>query len=163
VVVLSEEIGESLIIGSITFARFDSGGPGSITPYNFEVCLGLTDLDTLGTFFNDNYIPGSKFVVMERDSILISALPDQDILLELDTPYSYSQGHNLLIEIRWNGCSKQGDLIYSWNWPTAARRSMVGTYSSPAGTVYKYSVPWLFLAAPAVLQSTTWGGIKALF
>ena len=82
-VVLSEEIGESLIIGSMTFARYDSGGPGSITPYDFEICLGLTDLDTLGTFFDDNYIPGTRIVALERDSILISALPDQDILQEL--------------------------------------------------------------------------------
>ncbi len=142
---------------------FDSGGPGSTTYYDFEIHMGLTDQDTLGPIFDDNYIPGTKTVAMERNSMLVSTMPDHEIELVLDSPFSYNLENNLLIEVAWNGCSEEGDAIFSWNWPTTGRRTIVGKFGSPGATIFRNLAPWLILDSPAGLQTTTWGSIKALF
>ena len=46
---------------------------------------------------------------------------------------------------------------------SSGRRSMVGTYNSPGGTVFKNAVPWLVLTSPEGLELHTWGSIKRVF
>ncbi len=67
------------MIGCLTFARYDSGGPGATTYYDFKIHMGLTEYDTLESIFDNNYIPGTKTMCMERDSMSVSIMPNGEI------------------------------------------------------------------------------------
>jgi len=158
--VLAEEIGQPILIGSIAFAMFDSGGPGCTTYCDFEAALGLTDRDTLGAVFSANYIAGTRTVVLEAESLLVEVSPDGEILLQLDAPFDYTADHNLLIEVSWTARVEEGDPIYCWNFVTGGRRTVVGRYLSPGGTIYRNLAPWLVLGDVSGLSAVTWGALK---
>jgi len=160
--VLADEIGGPIAIGSLTFAMYDSGGPGLTTYHDFEVRMGLTDRDTLGAVFAANYIPGTCTVVMQAGSLTVEVFPDGEILLPLDVPYDFAADHNLLLEVAWSSREEEGDPIFAWNWITEGRRTVVGRYLSAGGTIYRDLAPWLELGDVSGLVTTSWGALKAL-
>lgn len=159
-VVLQSEIGGALEIGSIAFAMYDSGGPGLSSYDDFEICMGLTDRDTLGASFQGNYIAGTRMVVLEDDQLQISALPDGEIHFTLDEPFPYPGVHNLIVEVAYSACSEEGSRIMSWHWGTAGRREVAGRYTSSGGTMYYDLAPWLVLEDVSGFPAVTWGCLK---
>jgi len=162
VVVLDEEMGNAMTVESIACKRYSPGNPAVGLFIDFEICMGLTGNDILGPVFDDNYIPGSRTTVFERDSISLSPDPDDWQVFELDTPYWYNGEDNLLIEFLWSEGETEDECLYSWHWNTGTIRSLAGEYEDVSGTMSSLVVMLRFEGSLGFVQ-TTHGAIKSLF
>jgi len=88
--VLAEEVNTGVIIEELSVQR----SPGDTCEgifYDFAIYLALTDLSMLSSGFAENYTPGTRECVFQRDSIVVSSSGDEwaDFFLSIhstDTP-----------------------------------------------------------------------------
>ena len=127
---------------------------------DLEIHMGLCSADQLVPTFEDNYLPGTKTLVMSADTLCFDVEPNQWVSVVLDQPYVYDGEQNLLIEVFHNP-NYTG--FNSWSWLAGESRS-VGAYGNPGTTGSPDErVPWMVLVGASGLRATTFGGIKALF
>jgi hypothetical protein len=160
VVVLASEIGSAIRIDELSFQRSIGGEPVG-TFNNFKVYMGLCASDQLTTSFDDNYISGTRIMVL-ADSPYVNGAPNPfdwfDVVL--DTPYWYNGQDNLIIEVEW---SSGAGSLYTWQWNGGTNRCVIGSYGSSEGGSLESSVPHMILNGTLSLESSTFGAIKAAF
>lgn len=138
VVVLDEEIGSDFEIDEVGWQVHPAADP-SAEFTGLSVYMGLCAEDDLGSVFDDNYIPGTRTLVYQNSSRVMSGSAGDWAMIQLDTPFTYdaSEG-NLIIEVTWDSCvDHQSFYVYSWD--TGAIRSVsntqAGAPSSPSGSL----------------------------
>ena len=150
-----------MAVGSLAwFCHSDEGVPPSYD--NLQVHMGLCASPTLGTDFAANYIPGTKVLVYQADSLILEVEPGEWVTLPLQVPFDYNGTANLLVEILHEpGSGYEG--FYAWNWDSGADRSVMAYSSNPdlPGSVQS-SVPCMAFEPPASLQTLTFGAIKSI-
>lgn len=160
VVVLTSEIGDAIKIDNLHWKRA-VGGVNQGTFNDFVIYMGLCSGDVLGISYDDNYIPGTRTQVMSSSSYTTpSTNPNEWFVIPLDTPYWYSAGDNLLIEIEWSSGSGS---LYTWHWNSGTERCVVGAYGEPNGNFLTSLVPNIILEGTLSLDPSTFGMIKAAF
>jgi hypothetical protein len=160
VVVLASEIGSGMTVEGI------SVNCAELSPYtgiraDAHIWMGLCESDILGTAFEDNYVPGSKTLVFQADTLEIDGVPDTWVDIDLQTPFFYDGIRNLLIEV-WHEPVGLNHGLYCWNWASGEGRMIWA--SSQGGDVYvDDDVPWLSITGQTALEQQTFGGIKRVF
>jgi hypothetical protein len=160
VVVLASEIGDAINIDSFSWRRFPS--PDDQGTFNdLKVYVGLCENDVLSTTFDDNFMPGTKTLVLSDSPYSTPVVPVGDWFdITLDTPYWYNGQDNLLIEVEWS--SGQGSL-YSWSWEGTGIRGIFALYGQSTAAVSNAYVPHLRINGTLELSQSTFGEIKASF
>jgi len=166
VVVLDEEIGTDFNIESLAWQAHPSGDNSA----EFEsviIYMGLCADDQLGSVFEDNYIPGTRTLVYDAASQVVSGNPDEWASISLDTDYGYdSSAGNLIIEVTWVSCLDLKS-FYVRSWDTGTIRAVaytgVGAPSNPTGSLSS-AMPRLKLTGTAqgALEVLTFGAVKSL-
>jgi hypothetical protein len=160
VVVLASEIGDAMEIESFSWRRFPS--PEDQGTFNdLKVYLGLCNSDTITTTFNDNFMPGTRTLVLSGSPYTTPVVPVGgwfDVVL--DTPYWYNGQDNLLIEVEW---SSGAGSLYSWSWNGTGTRSIFALYGQSTAAVSEPKVPNLRINGTLDLSQSTFGEIKASF
>lgn len=159
-VVLASDIGDAIEIESFSWKRFDS--PDDHGTFNdMAVYMGLCDSDQLGTTFDDNYIPGTRILVLSGSPYTTQTVGVNEWFdFVFDTPFWYNGQDNLLIEIEW---SSGAGSLYSWNWDGGTNRSMYAGYGMSTASSLGSKVPNLRLNGTLSLTNSTFAQIKAAF
>lgn len=157
---LASEIGDAIEIESLSWKRHVSGDPQGI--YNdYSLYMGLCSSDVLGTNFDDNYISGSRTLVMSSSLYTTpSAGPNAWFDSILDTAFWYNGEDNLIIEIEW---SDGAGSLYTWHWDSSSQRCVIGPYGASNASETSSDVPNIRLNGVLSLSNTTFGQIKAAF
>ena len=160
VVVLAGEIGDAIEIDSFSWKR--SPSPDDHGTFNdMVIYMGLCDSDQLGSTFDDNYIAGTRILVLSSSSYVTETVGVNEWFnFVCDTPFWYNCHDNLLIEIQWS--SGLGSL-YTWNWDAGDNRSMYGEYGMSTALVQGSNVPNLRLNGTLSLSNSTFARFKAAF
>jgi len=160
--VLASEIGNAIEIDSFSWFRHVSGEPqGSY--YDLKVYMGLCSSDTLGMNYDDNYISGTKTLVLSSSFFTTPSVnPFEWFEIVFDTPYWYNGLDNLIIEIEWSSAPGD-DALYTMHWDSGANRCLFGRYGSATALFPKVEVPNLRLNGTLSLSNSTFGQIKAAF
>lgn len=161
VMALSSEMTGPMTISSISWQR--GGSSGSETGYynNFQLYMGLASSDQLSESFEGNYIPGSRTLVYETPTQIMSAAPDQWMTISLDTPFWYNGTDNLIVELIWAGGS---NMFFTYKWNTGSFRALENDSDiySPTGTLSQ-NMSELMFDGPLALTPCSFGAIKALW
>lgn len=160
VVVLADEIGEAIEIESLSWKRFPS--PDDQANFsNLAIHLGLCESDELVSTYDDNYIEGTKTLVLSAASYSTPVVGVNEWFeVVFDTPYWYNGEDNLIIEIEW---SDGIGSVYVWNWEGVGTRCVHGLYGQSSGPSLTSKVPHLLINGTLALVNSTFGYIKASF
>ena len=135
-----------------------AAGGTTATFGDFQLFMGHSASGELGTRFDDNYIPGSKVLVLSEGVQTVSAGSDGWITLELETPFEYNGTDNLVIEVHWSSGSGS---VYTYKWETGQNRSLTGAHpTSPDGSLDSQTSQ-IRIDMPLALEQMTFGRIKA--
>lgn len=160
-VVLDEEIGDAMTIETISWQRGPSGSStASFT--GFQIFMGVTESDMLGTTFDDNYTPGTRTLVYETSLLELDVGPDEWIDLTLDTPYWYNGEDNLIVEVVWQS-GENTVWAYVWNTTGQTPRSLEAATSGAQQGFLSQKLSELRLDGVLTLEENTFGNIKASF
>jgi len=161
VIALTSEMSGAITISQIGWQR--GGSSGSSTGYynNFKLYIGLASESELTNKYADNYIAGSRVLVYETPTQVMSAAPDEWMTIVLDTPFWYNGTDNLIIELEWSGGS---NMFYTYLWETGSSRGLMNksSISSPTGTLSS-RMSRLMFDGPLALEQDTFAAIKALW
>lgn len=151
----------AMTINQIGWQRGGSSGSSSGYYNNFKLYIGLASESELSDTFADNYIPGSRIRVYETTTQVMSAGPDEWMIITLDTPFWYNGVDNLIIELEWVGGS---NMFYTYMWETGTNRGLMNktNVGSPTGTLYT-KMSQLMFDGTLALEPETFGSIKALW
>jgi len=160
VVVHASDIGDAIEIESFSWKR--SPSPDDHGTFNdMVIYMGLCGSDQLGMIFDDNYIPGTRILVLSGNPYTTQTVGVNEWFeFTFDTPFWYNGQDNLLIEIQWSSASGS---LYSWNWNGGSDRCVYGLYGQPSGLVLNSNVPNLLLNGTLSLENSTFARIKAAF
>lgn len=153
---MDEEIAGDMTIVAISMKNFTSE---QYAQGHVSIWMGQSELDELGTCFDDNYIPGSKTLVFDQDSVITGGAEDEWFTLYLDTPFEYQGQSNLIIELESLYCKT----IYVWGWDTGINRNLYTYSSGSSGGALDTSLPHLQIHGSVELQQNTFAGVKKLF
>ena len=166
VVVLDEEIGSDFEINSIAWQKHPAGDV-SAEFATFKIYMGLCSEDQLGSVFDDNYISGTRTLVYESSSQVMSGSVDEWVSIVLDTDYQYDSSEgNLIIEVTWISCVDLKS-FYTRSWDAGSIRAIgytqTGAPTHPTGSLSS-SLPRLMITGTAggALESLTFGAVKSL-
>lgn len=164
VVVLDEEIGSDFEVTEIGW-QVHPTADSSAEFAGMKIYLGLCAEESLGSTYDDNYVEGTRTLVYESSSEVMSGASGEWAKIILDTEYQYdSTEGNLIIEITWDSCVDQKS-FYVHSWDTGAIRAVgytqAGAPSSPTGSLSS-AMPRLMLTGTSAgsLTSMTFGGVK---
>lgn len=158
VVAYSEEINTGMYINAFAFKNY--GPDNNLTLTGFEVYMGLTDNVDLSTVYEDNYLPETRTLVLQEDSILYTAEPEEWCIIQLDTPFLYEADHHLLLEFLFTGGSSG---MHNYVWSTTTDRVVMGYYPTGASGTHQSNMIHLLLTGNALnLDQTTFGAIKII-
>ena len=148
-------------INQIGWQRGGSSGSSSGYYSNFELYIGLASESELSDTFDDNYIPGTRTLVYKTSMQVMSAGPDEWMIITLDTPFWYNGIDNLIVELEWVGGS---NMFYTYMWETGINRGLMNKsdVSAPTGTLYT-TMSHLMFEGTLALEHETFGSIKALW
>lgn len=151
----------AMTINQIGWQRGGSSGSPSGYYNNFELYIGLASESELSDTFDDNYIPGTRTLVYKTTTQVMSAGPDEWMIITLDTPFWYNGADNLIVELEWVGGS---NMFYTYMWETGTSRGLMNKsdVSAPTGTLYTRMSELMF-DGPLALEQGTFGSIKALW
>ena len=160
VVVLASEMGDAVNIESFSWKR--SPSPDDHGTFNdMAIYMGLCDSDQLGSTFDDNYIAGTRTLVMSSPSYTTETVEVNEwFTFAFNTPYWYNGQDNLLIEIEW---STGAGSLYTWHWNAGTSRSMYAHYGGSTALVQQSIAPNLRLDGTLSLSNSTFARIKAAF
>lgn len=155
---LEGEIGNAIEIQSISLMRTMQGGD-YVTLDTLAIYIGYASGDELGSNYNDNYLPGTRQLVLwEEDCTINAPNPNQWFQIDLETPFFYDGTGNLIIEYTW---PSGRDAIYNYNWTGTAARGLTGSWEAVTGYT-EQDCPHILLSGTLELQNQTFGYIKAL-
>ena len=156
---MQEDIGSAFEISSISYVI----GSGFLMDYVEDFCLSMAHVesDQLTETFSENYQAGSLIEVFQTDSLHIGVGYENELLLELNTPFQYNGQDNLLIDIYY-----PDGWCYStvFNWYGGTNRSLVDLFM-PGGSASSTGnldtcVPYMILEGTESLDQCTFGSIK---
>ena len=154
--VLAEEIGTGMSVESIAWCCATTSGE-PVSYLELEVYLGLCASDQLQVDFESNYIPGSRTLVFQADTLFVDAAPGETFSIKFDSPFWYPGEGNLLIEVIHDPGSWG---IWGWSW-VAGDACSLGRYGNPGPGVLEDRVPWMLLSGYLSLEHSTFGSLKA--
>ncbi len=161
-VVLQEDIGNAFQISDLSFVVHHAD-PDSYVE-DFSLSMTHVESEQLTETFTANYQPGSLVEVYHTDSLDLSGVNGEGILLELDTPFQYNGQDNLLIDINY----PDG---YCWtavyNWEAGPARCLRDVFlpSGSAGSTGDLSdwIPYMVFEGTQSLDQCTFGAVKVEF
>ena len=157
---LASEIGDAIEIETLSWIRSLGGDPQG-TYNDYSLYMGLCSSDVLGINFDDNYISGSRTLVMSSSPYTTPpADPNAWFDNILDTSFWYNGEDNLIIEIEW---SDGVGSLYTWHWNSSSQRCVIGPYGASNASETTSDVPNIRLNGTLSLSDTTFGQIKAAF
>ncbi len=157
---LSEEMLGPMVISSVSWQRGGSAGSASGTYNSFKLYMGLSSADELTNTFENNYIAGTKTLVYETSSQVMSAGPDEWMTITLDTPFWYNGVDNLVFELQWQGGA---NMFYTYMWETGSNRGLMADYPYMEQGTLSTSMSELGFEGDLGFVPLTFGGIKASF
>ncbi|MCK5784920.1 MAG: hypothetical protein KAH54_00020 [Candidatus Sabulitectum sp.] len=142
------------------FAFKNKGYGETLFLTGFEVYMGLTDNENLSAVFEDNYLPGTRTLVLQEDSVTYAAGTEEWCIIPLDTPFPYETGHHLLIEYLWTG-GYTG--MHNYVWTTTTDRAVLAyNPSSATGSNQSKMIHLLLTGTELNLEQTTFGAVKII-
>jgi len=155
VVVLESELGQAIMIESISFMVEDyySSWKDSVSIY-----MALTDLVELTDTFTSNYQFETRQLVLKVDTLNYGTVPEEWFTIEFQTPFWYPGEGNLLLEVISPGADGGYTDIYNWN--SAASRTLVVFASGQSTGSLDCWVSYMILNGTAGLEQTTFTSIK---
>jgi len=157
VVVLEMELGQAILIESISFMVEDyySSWKDSVSIY-----MALTELDELTDTFESNYTMGTRQLVLEVDTLYYGTIPEEWFTIELQTPFWYPGESNLLLELVSPGIDGGYTDIYNWN-SYSSRALVAYSISQTTGSLDSW-VPYMILSGSLGLDQRTFASIKVI-
>jgi hypothetical protein len=150
-----------MTISTVSWQRGGSSGSPSGTHNGFKLFMGVAAGTELTDTFEANCVPGTRTLVYQPPSQVMTAAPDEWMSIVLDTPYEYDGASGLIVELQWVGGV---NMFYTYMWPTGSNRGLMNKtdVTSPRGTLYT-SMSEIRFDSPQSLESATFGSIKASF
>ncbi len=147
-----------MIISSLSFFLAPGAIEDHVTFDEYYVYLGYCSSNELSATYDDNYVNGWKYPVLESTGPITFLETDPTIYFE--TPFFYDPANgNLVFEIAWpNG----EDEIYTYNSVTASNTCVYGDYYLSSGDLWT-ELPHVLINGDLALANTTFAGIKASF
>ncbi|MCK5117053.1 MAG: hypothetical protein KAR44_10665 [Candidatus Aegiribacteria sp.] len=160
-IALSSEMSGAMTISQISWQRGGSSGAASGNYNNFKLYVGLASVSELTDTYADNYIPGTRTLVYQTASQVMSAGTDEWVTITLDTPFWYNGVDNVIVELEWVGGA---NMFYTYMWETGANRGLMNKTSvgAPTGTL-STKMSELMFDGDMALEQHTFGYIKALW
>jgi hypothetical protein len=150
-----------MTIESVSWQRTSEGDGDSTASFPaFELYLGLTDREYLGTEFEENYIPGTRTLVYASDPLEVSADPGSWCAIDLQDPFWYNGDDNLILELCWLGGTGSFH-TYKWNSPGVPRSLKAPTPGGPTGFLSS-EMSELMLDGTVALTPATFGELKVV-
>lgn len=153
-IVLGSEIAQPM---TITRIGFKSALPDEATNLNLQIHAGITDLQTVVTVFDENYISGSRQLVFQADTIVLSAPVGEWLFIEFDEPFVYDGQHNLILEFE---SENTGSGFYPYAWISYEPRTLVAYSGSASGDVLNECNHMILSDDVQDLHACTWGSVK---
>lgn len=155
---LEEEIGTAIEIHSISLMRTIQGETEAFLD-TLVIHMGYSDLDQLGTVFDDNYRSGTMTEVFREENFIVHAPdPNSWFAIDLEEPFFYDGSGNLIIEYSWPAGH---GAVYNYHWDVPAR-SLTAGWGSSSG-FNSDDCPHLLLTGTLKLEQFTFGAVKAVF
>jgi hypothetical protein len=158
---MAEEMTGPMEITQVSWQRGGSAGSPTGTYNNFKLYMAHSTLDELTNTYADNYIPGTRVLVYQTASQVMSAGADEWMTITLDTPFQFNGSDNLVVELEWVGGAS---MFYTYMWGTGAYRGLMNKndVTAPTGTLSQ-NMSELMFDGPLALDQTTFGAIKSLW
>ncbi len=155
---LEEDLGGAMTITAVSWQR-SGEGEDSGTYGDVSVHMGISGSDDLTPYFDANYIPGTRTLVFETDSLYLEAPPGEWVQITLDQPFQYPGSGNLVIEIQRSG-TWDATVLMTWRWYSKEYRT-VSAPEPDAVVGYRDQVSSMLLIEYLEgLASSSWGGVK---
>lgn len=159
---LASDIGNAIEIESFSWKRHVSGDPQG-TYYDLKIYMGLGSSSELGLNFDDNYIGGTRILVLSSSYYTTTSVgPNEWFDVTFDTPFWYNGEDNLIIEIEWSSAAGS-DALYTWHWNGGSNRCVFGRYGTSTALLHSSNVPNIRLNGTLSLSSSTFAQIKSAF
>ena len=153
-IVLGSEIAQPMTINRIGFkASFSGDG----TSYDIQIHAGITDFQAVVPVFDENYISGSRQLVFQADSIVLSAQAGDWFFVEFDEPFFYDGQHNLVLEFESENDNYD---LYTFAWQTNESRTLVSYGGSASGDEVNVCNHMILSDDVQNLHACTWGSVK---
>ncbi len=151
----------AMTISQIGWQRGGSSGSATGNYNSFKLYVGLASVSELSNRYEDNYILGTRTLVYQSASQVMSAGPDEWMTITLDTPFWYNGVDNVIVELEWVGGV---NMFYTYMWETGASRGLMNKadVSAPTGTL-STKMSHLMFEGTMALEQHTFGYIKALW
>lgn len=148
-------------IAEIGWQRAGSAGSASGNYNSFKMYLSYSNASELTNTYADNYTPGTRTLVYQTGSQVMSAGADEWMNIALDTPFAYNGNDNLIVEFEWVGGS---NMFYTYMWDTGTNRGLMNKNSvtAPTGTLYTKMSELMFEEDTAALEAVTFAAIKMI-
>lgn len=155
-----EELDGAMDISQLSCQRYSPGETVEGTFYDFQIYMGLTDQEVLSSSFEANWLPGTRQLVFQRDTMTVSNSPEEWVSFTFDQDFWYNGEDNLLVEIMWSSAETDDSCMYTWHWNTGSIRSINGGYGDPTGTMGSLLIMFRFQGALSC-EVDTFAGIKS--
>jgi hypothetical protein len=161
VMAMEDELEGPMTVTAISWLRSFEGDDWAVY-YDVELHMGLCGHDDLFPQFDLNWIPGTKELVFQTDSLYLSEPSMEWLTLTLDQPFVYPGTGNLLLELTRR--DSQDTNLFSFRWYTENTRTVLATHPD-AGQGYADQVAAMLKVdyLTVWLSRNSWAGIKGTF
>ena len=153
-IVLGSEIAQPM---TITRIGLKSSSSDETTNYNLQIHAGITDYQAVVPVFDENYISGSRQLVFQADTIVLSAQAGDWFFIEFDEPFVYDGQHNLILEFE---SENTGNAFYPFAWVSYESRTLVAYGGSTSGDESNECNHMILSDDVQDLHACTWGSVK---
>ena len=159
---LESEIGGAMTIDAVSFVA--APGTGQFSSFNdYQIFMGPTQLESLGTVFEENYSGAREMVYYDPQ---VTHYNNSDMVtIALEEPYYYPGQGNLIIEILYGDSGSIPDNQSIYIMYCASGSNLIAWEDSQGaaeGQLYPF-LPHMFLSGEMSLPSSTFGTVKASF
>lgn len=123
--------------------------------------LGHTTLDSLTSNINDNFSGDEQIVKVYDNYFNINGSAGDWIEVELDNTYSYNGTDNLILDVRWTGCSYYEAI--TWAYETPGYYHIVYEGTGIGTNLCEYGSRLRLEVEDTAIQTTSLGSIKDIF
>lgn len=146
-----------------TFSFKNAGSGSTLALYDLEVYMGYSVKTSLNDYFSTNYLPGTRELVLQRDTINLTAEEGQWCEFQFDTPFEYipDENMNLILEFSFsNGSTSMHN--YIWNTSPEDRSVIAYSVEAPIGIPSESMIHLLLTGSSLSLDQESFGRVKFL-
>jgi hypothetical protein len=158
---LKGQLTTSGTISEIAFKVQADGSSGMFQHGNVKLCH--TDQNSVDSNFESNYGGFSPITTLSNADIPVAGIAGAWVPLEFSLPFAYSNSHNLLVDLSWEGDNGVEVPVFAWNPAGLNRHVYAEDLTSPIGTTGQLSYYMRFIISGTAVEPNSLGRIKGMY